>query len=252
MRKIIYLLLICPLLAVSQSFTIEYDVALNVLNRKGVLTINNTISSFYFEVQNKRISDEQKMDEEGTYNQTVYLGSNKERKRFQIYKKEIDTLLNVDYLKDEQIICSELFPKMIWKLEDETKTISNYLCNKASTNFRGRNYIAWFTSDLPVNVGPWKFNSLPGAILQVYDDSQTYSWTANKIIRNKQDIALTIENTLKKITLQQFVQQDENLKKEKSNRMMLKYVERGAEVVERQYNRGRETKFEWEEETEED
>ena len=252
MKKFIYLLLICPLLAVSQSYTIEYDVALNVLNRKGVLTINDSISSFYFEVQNKKISDEQKMDEEGTYNQTVYLGSNKERKRFQIYKKERDTLLNVDYLQDEQILCSELFPIMTWKLENETKTISNYLCNKASVKFRGRNYIAWYTSDLPLNIGPWKFNSLPGAILQVYDDSQTYSWTANKIIRNKQDKELTIEKSLKKITLQQFVEQDENLKKERSNRMMLKYVERGAEVVERQYNRGRETKFKWEEETEED
>lgn len=29
--------------------------------------------------------------------------------------------------------------------------------------------------------------------------------------------------------------------------MMLKYAERGAEIVERKYNRGRETVFEWEE-----
>lgn len=252
MKNFIFIIAICPLLSFSQSFTIEYDVTLNVLNRKGVLTINDTITSFYFEVQNKKISDEQKTDEDGTYNQTVYLGSNKERKRFQIYKKENNTLLNVDYLQDEQVLCSELFPKMVWKLEDETKNISDYLCNKASIKFRGRNYIAWFTSDLPANVGPWKFNSLPGAILEVYDDSRAYSWTANKIIRNEHDKKLKIEHNLKQMTLQQFVEQDENLKKERSNRMMLKYVERGAEVVERQYNRGRETKFEWEEETKKD
>lgn len=247
MKNLIYILSICPLLLFSQSYTIEYDVTLNILNRKGLLTINDSIASFYYETQKKEILEKEEKEEDGTYSQTVYLGKNKDKKRFQIYKKEKDTLLNVDYLQDKQILCYEIFPIMVWKLEEETKNISDYLCNKASITFRGRNYIAWFTTDLPVNVGPWKFNNLPGAILQIYDDSKNYSWTAIKIIRNEHDEKLTMGNNLKKISLKLFVEQYESLKKEKSNRMILKYIERGAEVVERQYNRGREIIFEWEE-----
>ncbi|PKP14952.1 MAG: hypothetical protein CVU07_12255, partial [Bacteroidetes bacterium HGW-Bacteroidetes-23] len=191
MKSLFCFLILCPFLSFAQSFTIEYEVTLNVLNRRGILTINDTLESFYIEEQNLKISDKQSTDEDGLYSKSIYLGSLKEKKRLQIYKKEKDTLINVDYLEDEQVICFELFPKMIWKLEAETKTISNYLCTKASVKFRGRNYIAWFSSDIPTNVGPWKFNNLPGAILQVYDESMKFSWIANKIIINGQERKIT-------------------------------------------------------------
>lgn len=247
MNKILYFLIICPFLSLAQSITIEYDVTLNILKRKGVLTINDTIKSFYIEEQILKTYEKQNTDEDGLNNTTVYLGSIKEKKRVQLYKKEMDTLINVDYIEDKKVICFELFPKMIWKLEDETRTISNYLCNKASITFRGRNYIAWFTSDISSNVGPWKFNNLPGTILQVYDESMNFSWLANKIIINEQQKKIDFDKDLKKLSLKQFVEEDEKNKKEKSNMMLIKYAERGAEVVERKYNRGREKTFEWEE-----
>jgi GLPGLI family protein len=246
MNKILYFLIICPFLSLAQSITIEYDVTLNILNRKGVLIINDTIKSFYIEEQILKTYEKQNTDEDGLNNTTIYLGSIKEKKRMQLYKKEMDTLINVDYIEDKKVICFELFPKMIWKLEDETRTISNYLCNKASITFRGRNYIAWFTSDISSNVGPWKFNNLPGAILQVYDESMNFSWLANKIIINEQQKKIDFDKDLKKLSLKQFVEEAEKLKKEKSDMMLIKYAERGAEVVERKYNRGREKTFEWE------
>ncbi|MBB6680033.1 GLPGLI family protein [Aequorivita sp. 609] len=56
-----------------------------------------------------------------------------------------------------------------WVLLDEFKGISGYNCQKATTTFRGRNYEAWFTSEIPLSFGPWKFSGLPGLILEVYD-----------------------------------------------------------------------------------
>jgi hypothetical protein len=87
---------------------------------------------------------------------------------------------------------------------------------------------------------------LPGAILQIYDETNSFYWSATKITKNGEDIKLDIDKSLKQITLQQYIEQDENLKKEMSNKALLKYTERGAEIIERKYNRGRETKFEWE------
>ena len=42
---------------------------------------------------------------------------------------------------------------------------------------RGRNYHAWFAPEIPLNEGPWKFNGLPGLILEVYDTQDHYHFT---------------------------------------------------------------------------
>ena len=63
-----------------------------------------------------------------------------------------------------------------WNIETDTLTILGYLCQKASTTFRGRTYEAWFTSDIPVNDGPWKFYGLPGLILKVNDTENIFSF----------------------------------------------------------------------------
>lgn len=72
-----------------------------------------------------------------------------------------------------------------WEIKEETKTILGYNCQAATTIFRGRNYKAWFTTTLPV-CGPWKFDNLPGAILEVKALDDYASWEATGIIVNKQ------------------------------------------------------------------
>lgn len=59
-----------------------------------------------------------------------------------------------------------------WELIDESKKISSYQAFKATTTFRGRNYIAWYTPEIKVNAGPWKFQGLPGLILEVTDEDK--------------------------------------------------------------------------------
>ena len=50
-------------------------------------------------------------------------------------------------------------------------------CQKALGEFRGRKYIAWFTSDIPLSDGPWKFCGLPGLILAVQDTEAYFVFT---------------------------------------------------------------------------
>ena len=56
-----------------------------------------------------------------------------------------------------------------WEIHNDTKKIGTYICNKAIGSFRGREYTAWFTRDIPVEFGPWKFNGLPGLIIEVVE-----------------------------------------------------------------------------------
>lgn len=56
-----------------------------------------------------------------------------------------------------------------WQIEDSSKVVLGYQCQKATCNFRGRHWTAWFASDVPVSDGPWKLGGLPGLIMEAYD-----------------------------------------------------------------------------------
>jgi len=61
-----------------------------------------------------------------------------------------------------------------WEIKSDTSTVLSYLCQKAITTFRGRTYEAWFTTEIPINNGPWKFGGLPGLILKISDKKQYF------------------------------------------------------------------------------
>lgn len=63
-----------------------------------------------------------------------------------------------------------------WDISTDTLTVLGYLCQKATSDFRGRKYEVWFTPDIPINDGPWKFYGLPGLILKATDSENLFSF----------------------------------------------------------------------------
>jgi GLPGLI family protein len=78
------------------------------------------------------------------------------------------------YIQKQNCKSEEDIPVQDWTLYDDTLTIIGYTCQKATCCFRGRNYTAWFTVDIPVSNGPWKFGGLPGLILKVSDNDNLW------------------------------------------------------------------------------
>ena len=76
------------------------------------------------------------------------------------------------------------FPKESWKLMDENKNIHGYLCKKAEIAFGGRIWIAYYTSQIPIQDGPYKFYGLPGLILELSSTDKAYSFSL-KSLANK-------------------------------------------------------------------
>ena len=66
-------------------------------------------------------------------------------------------------------LIDDALPAIDWKISNDTATFGGLHCQKATGYFKGRNYTAWFCPDMPLHVGPWKLNGLPGVIVQAYD-----------------------------------------------------------------------------------
>ncbi|MCE1198380.1 MAG: GLPGLI family protein [Marinilabiliales bacterium] len=77
----------------------------------------------------------------------------------------------VDLFRKTYLV-KEVFPSIDWKIESEIKKINAHECMKATGKFGGRNYTAWFTTDVQTSLGPLKLHGLPGLILELADDTQ--------------------------------------------------------------------------------
>lgn len=75
---------------------------------------------------------------------------------------------------------------MDWTIHSDTKiydsdTEDKYQLQKATTNFGGREWTAWFATEIAVQDGPYKFYGLPGLIFEVYDAKKDYIFSLIKI-----------------------------------------------------------------------
>lgn len=105
-----------------------------------------------------------------------------------------------------------------WSIMPERKQISGYTCQKAVATFRGRNWEAWFTHQIPVSDGPWKFHGLPGLILQVSDDQNHFSFTC---------IGISREN----VPVKQWKWRYDKTTRENANDYMKRYAQRPVETM---------------------
>ncbi|MDR6466041.1 GLPGLI family protein [Chryseobacterium sediminis] len=82
-----------------------------------------------------------------------------------------------------------------WKIEADTKKINNYNLQRATAVFGGRNWTAWFTPDINIPEGPYKFRGLPGLVLYVEDDKKDfiYSFSRNKNLPKTYDTKSFLE-----------------------------------------------------------
>lgn len=117
---------------------------------------------------------------------------------FTIYKdrdkRHIYTLDKELNLEETTIFFDEKIEPQLWTIENDTCRILNYLCNKATTKFRGREYEVYFTTEIPINEGPWKLYGLPGLILTARTTDGALSFQAIGIEKAK-DKSITIPDS---------------------------------------------------------
>ncbi len=80
-----------------------------------------------------------------------------------------------DYILQDKVSYKD-GSSLVWNISNEKAKIGTYDTQKATTNFGGRKWTAWFTTEVPFQDGPYKFKGLPGLIVKVEDDAKNYSW----------------------------------------------------------------------------
>lgn len=78
-----------------------------------------------------------------------------------------------------------------WKLTDTKRKIDSYNCKLATVSYAGRTWNAWYTMDLPMDVGPYKFKGLPGCIVEMSDVDGIFKYT---LIQTKRKDNLRFEH----------------------------------------------------------
>lgn len=104
--------------------------------------------------------------------------SYKVTKQYPDFKTYLFTKVSSDSYKIEEDKKTE------WKILPDKQKIGSYNAQKATTNFGGREWTAWFSTDLPFQDGPYKFYGLPGLIVKIEDKTGSHSMTlvGNKTI----------------------------------------------------------------------
>ncbi|MDO7172982.1 GLPGLI family protein [Mariniflexile sp. AS56] len=172
----------------------------SMLEKSFILTFNQS-ESFY--------KEEEKLEAPGSGGSRwgAMMGSFTGGPQYKSVKNRL--LLQEQEFFGKQFLIKDSLPKLNWKMEGETKQIGQYTCFKATvtktidatdfTSFRRPpnseeetapatkeiEIVAWYTMQIPVNLGPDDYWGLPGLILEVNADKTTI--LCSKIVLNPED-----------------------------------------------------------------
>jgi GLPGLI family protein len=117
--------------------------------------------------------------------------------KYTIFKNYSNHTLQLKTLHKDEIIGYEepTLHEGLWSIHDDTATVGGYGSQKATIQFGGRNWTAWFASEIPISDGPYKFGGLPGLITAIESEDKEYKFELRGFERLKSaDIIPTIRD----------------------------------------------------------
>ena len=211
MKKLVFLLFIfCIALQTSiaaQRFTYEYKYAIDSTRKDSlntehmILDISKSGSKFYSKAKYEsdslikaEVEKQMKMGSSNIQMKSGYKGNI----NFSVEKTYPDfktyLLTNVGAIGGVSKYKVLDDRKMEWKILKEQQKIGEFNAQKAETNFAGRKWIAWFTTDIPFQDGPYKFHGLPGLIVKIESADKTHSMELKGVKKITED-QLTASNS---------------------------------------------------------
>jgi hypothetical protein len=122
----------------------------------------------------------------------------------EVFKDVVHNSFQAAY-SNERIV-KESMNQIQWNFLAGKDSLLNYSCKKAKAIFRGREFIAWFTTELPFRAAPWKIHGLPGVILKLKTSDDFYNIEAKSVsVKNKNKPILLPFKTQDNLTWNEYV-----------------------------------------------
>ncbi len=126
-----------------------------------------------------------------------------------------------------QILIKEKLNKTPWIINNDSKTISDYVCFKAVKTFyeveggysREINVEAWFTPEIPFKFGPKGYCGLPGLIIELTENNLTFFLKELKYVDDKE---FSLEHPTDGIEMSKAEFADESIKLKKRAKQAIK------------------------------
>lgn len=199
---------------VTYQYTNEFETNVELL-------IANPKNAVYIKGAMKAIVPEGKLvPKNGVYIAPIAANSSSEVQFFSSSESN-DIIMNTISNKVRYIVKDSTI-SLNWVLnKDDTKKIGGYTCKKATLDWRGRKYTAFYTEEIPLSNGPYKFKGLPGMILEISAGTKSnfHSWVAKKIeypvTYLKDEVPVPADYDYKQLNLKQFIEIKQRLVEEK-------------------------------------
>lgn len=199
MQKLLFILLIfVPLSALSQTQRFIYSYKFvpdstkidSVIIEKTRLEIFNDHSEFVSDIVAKRDSAVAVAIERNESHKGIEFSDRNFNNK--VYKSKALTY-TIEYIGIQPFKVVRQI-NLTWKLLNLTKKILGYNCQKATVNFGNRTWEAWFTSEIPIQEGPYLFGNLPGLIVQINDLKNYYSFSLLEIYKTSNTKTNFVDN----------------------------------------------------------
>ena len=207
MNKTIFFLVLLSAFAGAQNkrFIYEYSYTLDSTSKADlqkemlVLDVNKMDSKFYsyqkyssdslmmIEIKKQQNSDSEILNFKPTYRGKITYTISKNYPDF-------ETFLHIGMGNDEYKVLDDR--KIVWKINSEKAKIGEFDAQKAETEMYGRKWFAWFTTEIPIQDGPYKFSGLPGLIVKIEDATKTHSFELKGITKYVESQKLQIPENL--------------------------------------------------------
>ena len=188
MRIVFIVFVVLGLKVNAQTFRIEYQVRFNDLYDRGR---NDRLHSGYLLIDNNRSRyytiEREKYDPKNEHD--IMIMPDTANQVFIDLSSGILFSQETDLKKKSFFVSDSLHP-MKWEISAEERMVDSIRCIKASCQFRGREYVAWFSPEIPLPLGPWKMGGLPGLIVDLHDTGEDLLVSLKKISREDVEVMM--------------------------------------------------------------
>ena len=212
------------------TYQINKENASNIKSDNMVLKIGNRISEY---ICNNEIIAKQKFKEMKLSGNSDMRNVPKATILYRIIKdNKKEEMLFFNQFGVTKMFYKEPLNQMIWSLINEEKVILGYNCKKAITTFSGREYIAWYSTDIILSDGPYKFNGLPGLIFSISDTNNHHRFEINGIKKINEVYNLDYENHVS-VTKKEYVATVNKFKDKPSLMFQTEFIQFPKEMLDK-------------------